>query len=80
VLHLAGALGRPTIALLANWHCWRWLADRDDTPWYPTMRLVAQPVPGDWDSVMTTVRQMILEAEIEEVQTLIGRTTLPAAA
>lgn len=41
-LHLAGALGRPTIALLKTVPDWRWMMDRQDTPWYPAMRLVRQ--------------------------------------
>jgi Flp pilus assembly protein TadD len=80
VLHLAGALGKPTIALLSNWRCWRWLTGRDDTPWYPSMRLVTQQAPGDWPGVMGQVKQIILEAEIEEEVTMIGSTTMPAAA
>ncbi|MBN8901030.1 MAG: hypothetical protein J0H57_08350, partial [Rhodospirillales bacterium] len=39
VIHLAGALGRPTWVLNRHDRCWRWLRDRDDTPWYPTARL-----------------------------------------
>jgi len=45
-LHLAGALGRPTIALLRTVPDWRWMMDRQDTPWYPAMRLVRQQ-PGE---------------------------------
>jgi tetratricopeptide (TPR) repeat protein len=53
--HLAGALGRPTWLLLA-WHAdWRWMCDRQDSPWYPTMRLFRQPAAGDWESVMAAV-------------------------
>ncbi|HEY7087346.1 MAG TPA: tetratricopeptide repeat protein [Tepidisphaeraceae bacterium] len=53
--HLAGALGRPTWALLP-WACdWRWLDDREDSPWYPTMRLIRQPKRGDWPSVIARV-------------------------
>jgi Flp pilus assembly protein TadD len=72
VLHLAGALGRPTIALLANWRCWRWLTEREDTPWYDNMRLVTQEHPGDWDGVMATTRAIIENAEVtlEASQTL----------
>ena len=46
--HLAGALGRPVWMLSRYDQCWRWLAGRDDTPWYDTMRLYRQPVPKDW--------------------------------
>jgi hypothetical protein len=53
--HLAGALGRPTWLLLQAEADWRWLHHRDDSPWYPTMRLFRQPSPGAWDPVMAHV-------------------------
>jgi len=46
--HLAGALGRPVWLVLNHAADWRWLVEREDTPWYPTMRLFRQSVPGDW--------------------------------
>ncbi len=52
VAHLAGALGVPTLLLLPFYPDWRWLLGRDDTPWYPSMRLYRQTSPGDWDSVL----------------------------
>jgi tetratricopeptide (TPR) repeat protein len=55
IAHLAGALGRPVWMLLAFVPDWRWLLDRDDTPWYPTMRLFRQPARGDWDDVVARV-------------------------
>jgi Flp pilus assembly protein TadD len=79
VLHLAGALGRPAIALLSNWRCWRWLTGRDDTPWYPSMTLVQQETPGDWPGVMEQVRQLILNAEIESEVTVTEKRPLVAA-
>ncbi|TWH47593.1 tetratricopeptide repeat protein [Sporomusa sp. KB1] len=57
VAHLAGALGKPVWTLLPAAGEWRWLLDRSDTPWYPTMRLFRQRAPGDWGGVMTTVTQ-----------------------
>jgi hypothetical protein len=49
--HLAGALGRPVWLPLSYAAEWRWLADRDDSPWYPSMRLYRQPTLGDWPAV-----------------------------
>jgi hypothetical protein len=54
--HLAGALGRPAWVLLQADPDWRWMRDRDDSPWYPSLRLFRQARPGDWASVITRVR------------------------
>ena len=53
--HLAGALGRPVWLMLAAPSDWRWLLDRADTPWYPSMRLYRQPRPGDWTGLVNHV-------------------------
>ena len=50
--HLAGALGRPCWMLLPFSADWRWLLGRDDSPWYPTMRLFRQPRCGEWPPVI----------------------------
>jgi hypothetical protein len=55
VVHLAGALGKPVWMLNRFNSCWRWLQEREDSPWYPTMRLFHQPTPGDWESVVARV-------------------------
>jgi tetratricopeptide (TPR) repeat protein len=55
VAHLAGALGKKVWILNRFDSCWRWLTERDDSPWYPTARLFRQPKPGDWDSVIPKV-------------------------
>jgi ADP-heptose:LPS heptosyltransferase len=57
VAHLAGALGGPVWNLLRHVAAWRWLVDREDTPWYPTMRLFRQPAFRDWDSVFDRVTE-----------------------
>jgi hypothetical protein len=53
--HLAGALGVPTWTLLPHDADWRWMIDRDDTPWYPTMRLYRQRNRADWSEVIARV-------------------------
>ena len=60
IAHLAGALGRPTWIML-NWFAvdWRWLLNRDDSPWYSTARLFRQPSMGDWASVTKKVSQYL---------------------
>jgi tetratricopeptide (TPR) repeat protein len=55
VAHLAGALGRPVWVLLAEPADWRWMETREDSPWYPTMRLFRQRKPGDWTEVIGRV-------------------------
>lgn len=51
IAHLAGALAAPVWVALARRADWRWLANRDDSPWYPTMRLFRQERLGDWDEL-----------------------------
>jgi ADP-heptose:LPS heptosyltransferase len=59
VAHLAGAMGKPVWLLNRFDNCWRWLIDRDDSPWYPTLRQFRQSTPGDWDGVMRSVRDAL---------------------
>jgi tetratricopeptide (TPR) repeat protein len=53
--HLAGALGRPTWVAVKHMPDWRWMLERGDSPWYPTMRLFRQPAREDWDSVFAAM-------------------------
>ncbi len=59
--HLAGALGRPAWVLLPFVAEWRWLQDREDSPWYPRHRLFRQTQPGDWAGVLERVRDALAE-------------------
>jgi tetratricopeptide (TPR) repeat protein len=60
VAHLSGALGRPTwIPLNCYGTDWRWLLNRDDSPWYPSARLFRQPKMGDWSTVVDRLHQYL---------------------
>jgi ADP-heptose:LPS heptosyltransferase len=56
VAHLSGALGKKTLLLLPYVPDWRWLLDRDDSPWYPSVKIYRQPAIGDWHSVFDRVK------------------------
>jgi hypothetical protein len=60
VAHLAGALGRPVWVLLPFSAHWAWLRERQDSPWYPTVRLFRQPCPGDWRSVINLASEALM--------------------
>ena len=55
IAHLAGALGRPAWVLLHHFPDWRWMLDREVSPWYPNLRLYRQTRPGDWGAVLAAV-------------------------
>ncbi|MEG3639879.1 tetratricopeptide repeat protein [Magnetococcus sp. PR-3] len=61
VVHLAGAMGCPVWTLIAYSPDWRWLLDRDDSPWYPSMRLFRQSTRGDWPEVMDRVSHAVTQ-------------------
>jgi hypothetical protein len=59
--HLAGAMGKPVWILLPFSPDFRWLLDREDSPWYPTARLFRQQRTGDWQAVVSRVREALAE-------------------
>jgi ADP-heptose:LPS heptosyltransferase len=61
VAHLAGALGVRTWVALQYVPDWRWLMERDDCPWYPTMRLFRQTTDGDWAGVFEAIGQALVQ-------------------
>ena len=67
IAHLAGALGRPVWVLLKQVPDWRWLLEREDSPWYPTMRLFRQNQRGDWQEVVKRV-EAALRMSLNEAQ------------
>ena len=60
VAHLAGAMGKSTWIALPFAVPWRWMTDRNDSPWYPTVRLFRQPRPGDWRTPIRQIAQELL--------------------
>ena len=64
VAHLAGALGKPVWVLLPYVPDWRWLLDREGSPWYPSARLFRQPKIGDWNSVVQRIAHELCSARL----------------
>ncbi len=61
VAHLAGAMGKAVALLIPFSPDWRWLLDRTDSPWYPTMRFFRQRVIGDWDELIERLRRELID-------------------
>jgi len=73
VAHLAGALGKPVWLLNHFETSWRWLLNRDDSPWYPTLRQFRQPRPDDWNSVVCAARQALQRLMVGDCDQLLAR-------
>jgi tetratricopeptide (TPR) repeat protein len=72
MVHLAGAMGVPSWLMLPHVPDWRWLLDRADSPWYPSLRLFRQPRPGDWTTVIGTAAA-VLKAQALRAARAAGR-------
>lgn len=59
VAHLAAALGKTVLLMDRYDNCWRWLSGREDSPWYPSLRIVRQATPGDWEGVVARVAELL---------------------
>lgn len=72
IAHLAGGLGVPVWVAIPFACDWRWLEEREDCPWYPTMRLFRQPAPGNWEAVFermaATLRQVLTHRQLSGAQ------------
>jgi len=60
VAHLAGAIGKPTFLMLPTAPDWRWLLERSDSPWYPTMMIFRQKLPGEWGDAVAGILKTLL--------------------
>ncbi len=73
VAHLAGALGKPVWTLLPYHPDWRWMRERADSPWYPTMRLFRQKTPGNWKEVIIRAGEELNKVLVEKSLLLDAR-------
>ncbi|GBR49195.1 tetratricopeptide repeat protein [Neokomagataea thailandica] len=71
MVHLAGAIGKPVIMMDRTTNCWRWLQNREDSPWYPNMRIVRQTTFQEWGDVVERVAQLLTRAVHEGVASII---------
>ena len=62
IVHLAGAMGKPVFLLDRYDNCWRWLSGREDSPWYPSLRIFRQESSGDWAPVIARVATALAAA------------------
>ncbi len=80
IAHLAGAMGRPVWVALKDIPEWRWMLNREDSPWYPTMRLFRQSARGDWASVFNKIAAALKEmVAIRDHEPALASLFIPAA-
>lgn len=75
--HLGGALGRPTWVILPTSPDWRWMRDREDSPWYPTVRLFRQRESANWDEVFDQIADQLVDYPLRNSHSL-GAEDVPA--
>jgi len=80
VAHLAGALGVPVWVLLPFAPDWRWMLDREDSPWYPTMRLFRQDRQGSWDDAIDRLEHALRSRAAHSTHTRTGSSDMPILA
>lgn len=76
--HLAGAMGKKAWLIIPHLPDWRWLLDRDDSPWYPSMKIFRQDTPGSWAAVFSKITVQ-LQIEIEQKKTIYSLNTQDTA-
>ncbi|MEG4215804.1 tetratricopeptide repeat protein [Microcoleus sp. Pol14C6] len=79
VAHLAGALGKPVWILLCFMPDWRWMLEREDSPWYPTARLFRQQTPGDWEEVFDRIKTALKHLISTRSQAVPGKEDTEAS-
>ena len=77
VAHLAGALGVPVWVALSKVPDWRWMLEREDSPWYPTMRLFRQTEAGNWDGVFARMAAEVMKLKSGPKEALLPRLSRP---
>jgi FKBP-type peptidyl-prolyl cis-trans isomerase 2/predicted negative regulator of RcsB-dependent stress response len=75
VAHLAGAMGKPVWTLIPFVPDWRWMLDREDSPWYPTMKLFRQPDRGDWAPVIAKLSEELRTFSKNDIKTILKERT-----
>ncbi|HMA61621.1 MAG TPA: tetratricopeptide repeat protein [bacterium] len=85
VAHLAGAINKEVWLILPNYPDWRWLLDRDDSPWYPSMQIFRQSEPGDWQTLFQNMGRRLqnriraFQFDFESIHNLINSGALEKA-
>ncbi len=79
IAHLAGAMARPVWVALKHMPEWRWMLGRDDSPWYPGMRLFRQRSMGDWEGVFADMAEALKTLIAEKTRGSTGPLVIPAA-